>query len=109
MATASHHTAAKIHRSNKSTPSLSMTSSLMTSSSSSRTALDEEEDGEPGEEVKGQPESEEGEEGEEEAFGGHVWKPMPDDAEFPRRGGGGGRLFFADCLSSKNKYNRDIN
>ena len=34
------------------------------------------------------------------------WKPFPDDAQFPRSGGG--RLFFADCLSSRNKYRDDV-
>ena len=34
------------------------------------------------------------------------WKPLPDDAQFPKGGGGG--LFFADCLSSRHKYRDDI-
>ena len=32
-------------------------------------------------------------------------KPFPDDARFPKNGAGS--LFFADCLSSRNKYRDD--
>ena len=47
---------------------------------------------------------EEGEEGEESPE--LSLKPFPDDAQFPKSTAGG--LFFADCLSSRNKYRDDV-
>lgn len=72
-----------------------MTSSLMTSSN------DEDDEGAAGEEEEEEEEME-GEESQDAAG----WKPLPDDAQFPRASGG--RLFFADCLSSRNKYRDDV-
>jgi NF-kappa-B inhibitor-interacting Ras-like protein len=46
------------------------------------------------------------EEGEEEESPESSLKPFPDDAQFPKRTAGG--LFFADCLSGRNKYRDDV-
>ena len=56
-------------------------------------------------EREGEEEGEE-EEGEEEESPESSLKPFPDDAQFPKRTAGG--LFFADCLSGRNKYRDDV-
>ena len=85
-----------------------MTSSKMTSSllMTSSNCEDNEEGckgAAAGGEGDGWEEEEDGMEEEEDVAG---WKPLPDDAQFPR--GSGGKLFFADCLSSRNKYRDDV-
>ena len=86
-------TTTKHTNSNKCPPSMTSTTSSMMSSN--RSGCVEPSDEEEEEETEGRDDSPEA-----------SWRPIPDDAQFPKNGTG--RLFFADCLSSKNKYRDDM-